>query len=267
MALGPTRDTWIVTSGVDMHICNDSAQFYEWSNLLPPKMDEKTGDIFTGEGKIKLKVKQEDGTVCLLDLSEVWFNPSSTHNYVSMALLKHAGDCRRDTIRSEKERAEDDKMAELMRRIHHGYVLKTVGRDPSEIRYPCKLCDQRYQSRECRDAHEKGNHSLQSYLVWIMHSDQRWKRVVKGSDSPTSEEPSKPVQPLTEASPKPIGECQTFPAPMRPCSPSPIVEDPVHSTTEDCLHPNAGPSPSTSMNVMSLTYLMNMQRHDAAFNH
>ena len=187
MALGPTRDTWIVTSGVDMHICNDSAQFYEWSNLLPPKMDEKTGDIFTGEGKIKLKVKQEDGTVCLLDLSEVWFNPSSTHNYVSMALLKHAGDCRRDTVRSEKERAEDDKIAELMRRIHHGYVLKTVGRDPSEIRYPCKLCDQRYQSRECRDAHEKGNHSLQSYLVWIMHSDQRWKRVVEGSDSPTSE--------------------------------------------------------------------------------
>jgi hypothetical protein len=170
-----------------MHICNDSAQFYEWSNLLPPKMDEKTGDIFTGEGKIKLKVKEEDGTVCLLDLSEVWFNPSSTHNYVSMALLKHSGDCRRNTVRSEKERVEDDKIAELMRRIHHGYVLKTVERDPSEIRYPCKLCDQRYQSRECRDAHEKGNHSLQSYLVWIMHSDQRWKRAVEGSDNPTSE--------------------------------------------------------------------------------
>ncbi|OCL08932.1 hypothetical protein AOQ84DRAFT_354251 [Glonium stellatum] len=187
MALGPpTRDTWIVTSGVDMHICNDSALFYEWSNLLPPKMDEKTGDIFTGEGKIRLKIKQEDGAVCLLDLSDVWFNPSSPHNYISLALLKHAGEYRRNAARSEKEKAEEAKLDEFMRRMHHGCVLKTVDRDPSEIRYPCKLCDQRYQSRECRDAHEKGNHSLQSYLVWIMHSDQRWKRVVEGLDSSAS---------------------------------------------------------------------------------
>lgn len=87
------KDDWIADSGANAHIANSIKWFQSVHaiNMDVDTADEKTSLHIVGGGRVSLLLKNIDGDVCELELSEVAFAPDSKCNLLSMSSLFDKG--------------------------------------------------------------------------------------------------------------------------------------------------------------------------------
>ena len=88
---GPWQECWLLSSVVDVHICNDKRLMYKYMER-PTRIGGSTSEgVLLGRGKVRLRLANDNKDGVILNLKNIYYLPSNPSNLVSLALLNNHG--------------------------------------------------------------------------------------------------------------------------------------------------------------------------------